>query len=522
MQRSATRVRISIPVLTACTLSASIALAQTPTFAPRVDFGMAQENAQQSVCFDFDQDGNLDVANTMEGYNQGKIEVLFGDGAADFGSSTEVVSYVAWGLAAFDLDADGWLDLAATSYGWSQHGVRMFRNDHAGGFTYAGMVSTLATPPVALVPGDFDADGIVDLAAISEGGGWAVDWFRANGNGTFSTFRPVPNTLGLVGRSIESGDFDGDGLLDLLAVHSTGVMVLKNNAMGLGVGTFASTGGIAITESMDAAAVADLDADGVLDVVTAGTNLRVWHGMGNGTFVLASTPAVLNGTHDLDLADLDSDGVLDVLVTDYSGVRIAMGLGGGAFVAPTSLATGTYPVACVQGDWNGDGWMDLAVTCKNLAGASSFLAIHLQVPPAVGATATVYGSGCGTPTLALLPVASARPVLGTNARADVQNAPTAFTALALGFSDQWADLVPLPLALDAVGMPGCVLLQSSEWTGLPSATGTGGLRTFSLAIPMQNELLSLPVFLQAYSLAPGANAMQVIASNGLQWVLGNQ
>ncbi len=97
-----------------------------------------------------------------------------------------------------------------------------------------------------------------------------------------------------------------------------------------------------------------------------------------------------------------------------------------------------------------------------------------------------------------------------------------FVALALGFSDQWADLVPLPLALDGIGMTGCTLLHSAEWTGLPTTAGASGVDAFALAIPAQNALLSLPVHLQAYALAPGANPMQVIASNGLHWILGNQ
>lgn len=107
--------------------------------------------------------------------------MLFGDGQSDFGSSTEVTSYGAWGLCTGDFDGDGWWDLAATSYGWAQHAVRPWRNDHLGGFTSLGTVSTLASPSVDVISGDFNGDGRVDLAAIREAGGYAVDWFAGNG-----------------------------------------------------------------------------------------------------------------------------------------------------------------------------------------------------------------------------------------------------------------------------------------------------------------------------------------------------
>jgi hypothetical protein len=45
---------------------------------------------------------------------------------------------------------------------------------------------------------------------------------------------------------------------------------------------------------------------------------------------------------------------------------------------------------------------------------------------------------------------------------------------------------------------------------------------FEYAIPSQASLLGEHVYLQAYCFAPGANAAQVIASNGIDWLIGNQ
>ncbi|MBL8754734.1 MAG: VCBS repeat-containing protein [Planctomycetes bacterium] len=496
--------------------------AQSVAFQPRADFGMAQENAQRCVVGDFDHDGNLDVAMTMEGYNAGKVEILFGDGQSDFGTSFDVISYVAWGIARGDWNMDGWDDLAATSYGWAQHGIRIWTNDHQGGLTAGVSVSTLATPPVDAIAGDFDGDGLPDLAAISEGGGWAVDWFHGNGNGTFSTFHPVPNTLGLTGRRIRAGHFDGDGLLDLVAIHATGAMVLRNNDQGLGVGYFGNSNGIPGNDPMVSAAVADLDGDGLDDIVTAGASLKAWLGVGNCQFALADVQPTSTGGNDTVLGDIDGDGRLDALVVGLGGAQIFFGQPGGMFSAPQNVPTGVWPKAGAIGDWNGDGWNDLAIVCQNYAGMDSYLAVHEQDPPAVTATAVTFGTGCGTPLFTMQPVGTALPLLGHTAAADLAHLPTALAGVAIGFSDQAMGALPLPAPLAGIGMPGCTLLQSTDVLGLPVTPLSATTARFSLGIPNQGALLGAYLFLQGHCFAPGANAMQFVVSNGVAWHLGNQ
>lgn len=512
--------RAPTPLLFVAILGGVTLTAQSVTLTARVDFGLSQEYAQQAVCADFDHDGNLDIAVTMEGYNQGKVEVLFGDGQADFGTSVQMASLYAWGLADGDFDGDGYVDLAATSYGWAQHGIRLWRNDQLGGFSSGGAISTLATPPVAAVTGDLDGDGHVDIAAISEGGGWAVDWFHGNGNGTFSTFRPVANTHNLVGRRILTGHFDADQHLDLLAIHSQGAMVLANDPQG--TGNFQSTGGIATTESLSSAAVGDVDGDGHDDVLTVGTAVKVWHGNGNGTFTLAHAYATAIGALSTTLADLNGDGTDDLLLVGLAGAEIRFGQGSGAFGNPQTVPTGVWPKAGVVGDWNGDGWLDLAILCQNYAGQDAYLSVYEQVPPQVTATAVSFGAGCGSPALSLQPQANGLPQLGGTGRVLVAQAPSMFAGVAIGWSDQWAGTLPLPADLGWAGMPGCDLLQSGDVGTFAAAPASATTLTLALPLPNLPPLLGLTVFLQAYAVAPGQNLTGLLVSNGVRWVFGNQ
>lgn len=493
--------------------------AQSVTFLPRVDYGMAQEYAQQCVVADFDHDGSLDLAVTMEGYNQGKVEVLFNDGAADFGSSTEFASYVAWGLGCGDFDGDGWMDLVATSYGWAQHGVRVYRNQHDTTFVNTANTSTLATSPAAVVAGDFDSDGILDLAAASETGGYAVDWFHGNGNATFSSFHVVPNTYNLVGRRIYAGHFDADAHLDLLLVHQQGAMVLRNDAQGQG--NFNALAGALPAGPISCAVVADLDGDGALDVITSGNTLQVWRGQGTGAFTLLHSYTA-NGANDLDLGDLDGDGVLDVLAVGYAGAQLFPGLGGGAFGPAQAIATGYYPKAGAIGDWDGDGYADLAIVCQNLAGQSSFTSIYLQDPPTALATATAFGTGCGTPPLTAAPRAGQRPLLGSVQTTDLTAVPGGLAFLALGLSSTDAGGLPLPLDLALFGLPGCTLLQDCALDfAAPTMSVNATTARHTLAVPSQPWCLGLTVYVQPFAPAPGANPTGLVVGNGVAYTFGN-
>jgi hypothetical protein len=390
MIRSAQRLHVSVAAL----LAASIARAQNAQFAPRVDFDLAQPHPMQSATADLDLDANLDIVVTCEGQNSGKVSVLFGDGASDFGTSTDFVSYLAWGLCVDDFNGDGWPDVAVTSYGWAQHGINIYLNNHQRGFTWAGQASSLGTPPVALASGDFDLDGIVDLAVANESGGYAVDWFHGNGDGTFSSFHVVPYTLGLTGRRLVAGDFDNDSRTDLALAHASGVMILMNVAQTYE--QFHVSSQPMPTGSINALATADVDFDGDLDLVTGGTTVDVWRNFGNGGFGLNASYAVNGGVGDLRVADIDGNGEFDVMVTNLGGIELLFGQGGGVLGANQHVASGAQPLTGVLGDWNNDGRADLAVACNNYA-ADAYLSVHTQIAspaPAAYCSAKTSSLGC--------------------------------------------------------------------------------------------------------------------------------
>lgn len=148
-------------------------------------------------------------------------------------------------------------------------------------------------------------------------------------------------------------------------------MRLGNGNGGFGVG-FSP---MQVTLPMDLVA-GDFNSDKKLDLVIANTGVgtvRLALGAGDGTFINAATPAVSTGASNRSIAagDFNLDGFLDLAVTNVaaSNVSILLGSGDGTFAAMQPFPVGAQPSHISVADMNGDGLLDLLTTDQS-AGAA--------------------------------------------------------------------------------------------------------------------------------------------------------
>ena len=219
---------------------------------------------------------------------------------------------------------------------------------------------SVASQPESVVIGDFNQDGIPDLAVTSFSG--AVSVLIGNGDGTFRGHVDYPTGAGA--RGVVTGDFNGDGKLDLAIANQTSNTV--SILLGNGDGTFQGHVDYPAGAGPFSLATGDFDEDGALDLVVVNqTNnqVSVLLGVGDGTFVFSASYDTGQLPFGVVTGDFNQDGQLDLAVANYSDntVSILLGNGDGTFGAHTDYATGPLPEMLATADLNADGKLDLAV-----------------------------------------------------------------------------------------------------------------------------------------------------------------
>jgi len=270
--------------------------------------------------------------------------------------------YSADGITEGDFNDDGIADLASViPVGVGGVSIMLGKGD---GTFQPSVVYQVGTQPESVTVGDFNADGREDLAIACSASN-RVGILLGNGDGTFQA--AMYFAAGFFPLAIAVGDFNSDGNADMaVAGIRTGVDILLGN----GDGTFQEAVDVQTNDGGFWVAAADLNGDGNADVVFGGSPVTVLLGNGDGTFrnpVYYLNSGVGLTMRSVAVADYNSDGIPDLAfaIVDavQPGVAVMLGSGDGSFGNPLYNTAPANFVAV--GDFNGDGKLDFAASNGN-------------------------------------------------------------------------------------------------------------------------------------------------------------
>jgi hypothetical protein len=263
-------------------------------------------------------------------------------------------------VAVADFDGDGRPDVVAAQSASTSNSVTVLLNNGDGTFRQGGSASA-GPDPVAIVAGDFNGDGKMDVAVANQLNN-EVTVLLGNGDGSFGA--PVSYAVGANPHGLAAVDLNGDGRLDLVATDagSDTVTVLLNN----GDGTFAPGAQTVVGNHPEAIATGDFNGDGKPDVAvtTLGGNasfLDILTGNGAGGFSSVVPIATGANPEAITTGDFNGDGKPDLAYADsVTGIFTMLGNGDGTFQAAQFVLADSNAQTVATADFNGDGTADLA------------------------------------------------------------------------------------------------------------------------------------------------------------------
>lgn len=278
---------------------------------------------------DFTGDGLLDITFLHTGENRLDLLVSDGSGVNFTHREGSAIAGTPDNYAGTDdptdIDGDGDLDLIFGHSNGDWTSTKVAINDGTGNFSiteyamvdFSGDIQPFEAGDIArgAMFGDYNRDGVVDFSYFTSGGDFNGVGIRLGTRpGEFGQTRTIPWLLGTRGEDALPGDFNGDGIVDLLDTANDQIF------LGNGDGTYqAPFPAVGVSRPSGFGSSADFNRDGVDDVVAARANQKgsryyVALANGDGTFTVSDDQAVESSFYGYSstlIADFNQDGLPD-------------------------------------------------------------------------------------------------------------------------------------------------------------------------------------------------------------------
>ena len=228
-----------------------------------------------------------------------------------------------------DFNNDGNSDLLLQSdtgvlHFWEMNGYQLLKNIHGptlpAGWQVAGI-------------GDFNGDGVSDVVIESDTGALKLWEFNGHASGPQLLHTPGLDRLPAGDHIVGVGDFNGDGISDLLLRNDSGlVQVWELNGASSGNQIMAKLNVSPLAGSWHIQGIGDFNNDGKSDILLENDNgtIRLWEMDGNHIANALGVGHLAADEHIIGTGDFNGDGISDILLHKDNGATNIMELNGAA------------------------------------------------------------------------------------------------------------------------------------------------------------------------------------------------
>lgn len=270
-----------------------------------------------------------------------------------------------------DINNDGNLDIVIGSYFNTSPSLYYLEGNGSGAFEDPVLIDAVFQL-IGVETGDFNDDGNMDIIAVSRIQKTAY-LYEGNGDGTFNT--PISNSTQPVAfnsapMGVSSGDLNSDGSLDFVTTNINGTckVFLSNSFPN---STFSFTSSDLVSSGGNSRIEIDyINSDSFLDLVLVNNttgSVTVQYGDGTGGFSPSPVFPTGSGCSNLTTNDIDNDGDVDIVTTNElnNDISLLLNDGTGSFAPIANFATDDKPIGVSVFDMNNDGNKDIQVVSSN-------------------------------------------------------------------------------------------------------------------------------------------------------------